>query len=93
MMASRQTDMTSLGRESMELYAHNISALFGQLGLDNSDDAIEAFIIAHRPVPENLRLHEAEFWSSSQADFLHEAIDEDADWAEVVDILDTMLRA
>ena len=77
----------------MELYAHNLSSLFEQLGLNSSDEGIEAFLTAHRPIPGNIRLHEAEFWSSSQSDFLHEAIDDDADWAEIVDILDTMLRA
>ena len=40
-----------------------------------------------------LSLHEAPFWSASQADFLQQAIKEDADWALIVDELSVMLRA
>ncbi|NMU76583.1 DUF2789 family protein, partial [Vibrio parahaemolyticus] len=32
------------------------------------------------------------FWTMSQANFLKQAIEEDADWAELVDQLDVMLR-
>ena len=71
---------------------HNINALFEQLGLEDSDDAIENFIEAHKSIPANLKLHQADFWNASQAAFLQQAIDEDADWAEVVDQLDAMLR-
>ncbi|TBT33456.1 DUF2789 family protein, partial [Vibrio parahaemolyticus] len=35
---------------------------------------------------------EASFWTHSQAAFLKQAIEEDADWAELVDQLDVMLR-
>ena len=76
----------------MELQAHSLNALFDQLGLDDTDEAIEAFITSHKPVPGNLELHEAELWNSSQASFLKQAKDEDADWAEIVDQLDVMLR-
>lgn len=76
----------------METNFHNLVALFEQLGLDSTNEAIAAFIDKNRPVPDNLALHEAEFWSASQAAFLQEAIDEDADWAEVVDELNVLLR-
>jgi hypothetical protein len=36
--------------------------------------------------------HQASFWTQAQASFLREAIEEDADWAELVDQLDVMLR-
>lgn len=77
----------------MELPVHTMHTLFEQLGLDSSDEAIAAFISAHKPLPKGQHLHEAGFWNSSQAAFLKQSIEEDADWAEVVDSLDTQLRA
>lgn len=71
---------------------HNLVSLFEQLGLDSTNEGIAAFIDKNRPVPGNLALHEAEFWNTSQAAFLEEAIDKDADWAEVVDELNLLLR-
>ena len=71
---------------------HPLSSLFKQLGLDNNDEAIEAFVAAHRPLAASTELHEADFWNSSQAEFLRQEKAEDADWAEVVDQLDAMLR-
>jgi len=76
----------------MESPTHNINSLFGQLGLINSDQAINDFVEQHKPVPHDTPLYKAKFWSESQAAFLHEAIEEDADWAEIVDHLDAMLR-
>jgi hypothetical protein len=37
-------------------------------------------------------LDQADFWSSSQAVFLKEALEEDADWVEAVNELDVRLR-
>ncbi|MGS2719020.1 DUF2789 domain-containing protein [Paraglaciecola aestuariivivens] len=71
---------------------HTINALFEQLGLDSSDQAIEAFIAKHSPLPAQTKLYQAEFWNSSQQSFLQQMKEEDADWAEIVDQLDAMLR-
>jgi len=38
-------------------------------------------------------LAEAPFWSSGQAAFISEALSADSDWAEMVDQLNTCLRA
>ncbi len=76
----------------MELPIHSLASLFGQLGLDSTDEAIENFISSNNPLPGNVELHNADFWSASQASFLKQAKDEDADWAEIVDQLDAMLR-
>jgi hypothetical protein len=76
----------------MEPPVHSINALFDQLGLEDNDAAIEQFIEQHRPVSAGVALHEASFWSRSQAEFLKQAIEQDADWSEVVDQLDAMLR-
>jgi hypothetical protein len=78
--------------EIMETPMHSLVSLFAQLGLDNTDEAIDSFVSKNGPLPGNVQLDEADFWSPSQASFLKEAIDEDADWAEIVDQLDAMLR-
>jgi hypothetical protein len=76
----------------METPIHSLTSLFDQMGLHSTDEAIETFINDHRPLPGNIELHEADFWSASQACFLKEEKDEDADWAEIVDQLDALLR-
>jgi hypothetical protein len=76
----------------METPIHSLNSLFDQLGLDSTDQAIETFIDGHRPLAGNIELHEADFWSASQASFLKEERDEDADWAEIVDQLNALLR-
>jgi len=76
----------------VETFDHSLASLFDQLGLDSTDQAIEGFIKRHAPLPGDLALHDADFWSASQASFIRQAKDEDADWAEIVDQLDAMLR-
>ena len=76
----------------MEAPIHSMTSLFDQLGLDSTDQAIETFIDDHRPLQGNIELHEADFWSASQASFLKQEKDEDADLAEIVDQLDALLR-
>ncbi len=75
----------------MDTSSHSMPALFAQLGLSNSDTAIENFI-QNNHLPANIPLANAAFWSAGQAQFIREAIVEDADWAEVVDHLDAQLR-
>lgn len=76
----------------MYLPTHSIHSLFDQLGLDSSDEAINAFVTKHGSLSANVKLHQADFWSEAQGAFLQQMIDEDADWAEVVDELDAKLR-
>ena len=76
----------------MENPQHSLPALFKQLGLADDPISIDQFIASHSPLKPELHLAEAFFWSKSQAQFLREEILEDADWAEVVDQLDVMLR-
>ncbi len=76
----------------MEPPVHSLVSLFKQLGMDNTTQAIENFIQESRPLPGHLELHEAEFWSESQAAFLREAIEKDSDWSEVVDELNALLH-
>ncbi|MFW8590137.1 DUF2789 domain-containing protein [Glaciecola sp. 2405UD65-10] len=70
----------------------SMTNLFGQLGLGSSDEAIETFIAEHKGLNKGQYLHEAPFWSNSQAAFLQGAIKEDADWAEVIDQLNLRLH-
>jgi hypothetical protein len=71
---------------------YTLNTLFAQLGLDDSDEAIEKFIASSCPIPESVPLHAAPCWSRGQSDLLREAIANDADWAEVVDQLNALLR-
>jgi hypothetical protein len=76
----------------MDMSAHDLNSLFAQLGLPSEPSSIESFIRTHSPLPPAVRLSEAPFWTPSQAAFLREEILQDADWAEVVDGLNEMLR-
>lgn len=76
----------------MEQPIHNLMLLFGQLGLDNTEKDIESFLNTNAPVPSEVALHDAKFWNKAQVSFLKEAIEDDADWAEVVDELNALLR-
>ncbi|MFC6634768.1 DUF2789 domain-containing protein [Microbulbifer taiwanensis] len=70
---------------------HSLNDLFAQLGLDSEDAAIEAFLDRHHLSGQE-QLSEAPFWSDGQRRFLKEAIQDDSDWCEAVDELDTLLR-
>ncbi|HJW26828.1 MAG TPA: DUF2789 domain-containing protein [Rhodocyclaceae bacterium] len=77
----------------MDTAIHTMNDLFAQLGLPAEDGEIDRFIAAHNPVPEGVRLHEADFWSPAQADFLREEVSEDSEWAELIEHLNVQLRA
>jgi Protein of unknown function (DUF2789) len=78
---------------AMENPVHALSDLFRQLGLPDDAPAIERFIASHRPLAPRVALADAPFWNASQSGFLCEQIAADADWAEIVDMLDARLRA
>lgn len=77
----------------MERPVHSLNNLFAQLGQATDEIAIAQFIKSHSPLPAEVRLHEASFWSSAQAAFLQEALMDDADWAEAADELNRRLHA
>ena len=77
----------------MERHIHSMSNLFAQLGQPSDDAAIAQFIKMHGSLASSVPLHEAPFWSPAQTDFLREAVLNDADWAEVVEALNTELHA
>ena len=74
----------------MDTVERNLNALLEQLGLPSGAYALESFVAQHRPLRAEIPLAEAEFWTPAQ--FLREAIETDAEWAEVVDELDALLR-
>jgi hypothetical protein len=77
----------------MDLSRHSLEDLFAQLGLSATAEDIRRFVTRHRPLDDRVALADAKFWTPAQAQFLREEIGEDADWAEVVDQLNLMLRA
>lgn len=76
----------------MQTSANSLNTLFTQLGLDDSDEAIDKFIREHAPIPATVTLSEAPCWNESQRKLLAESIANDADWTQVVDQLDALLR-
>lgn len=76
----------------MENTIHALSDLFCQLGLPDDAPSIEQFIATHRSLPSHVALADATFWTEAQSQFLREEVSNDADWAEIIDMLDTRLR-
>ncbi|MEC9388300.1 MAG: DUF2789 domain-containing protein [Pseudomonadota bacterium] len=76
----------------MDTSKHTLSTLFEQLGLPSGQAEIENFIARHSPLPSEVAIQDAPFWSESQSHFLEEGLEEDSDWAEVIDELDALLR-
>jgi len=76
----------------MEHSFHSFSELFKQLGLGSNNQEIEDFLREHVPLPTEVLLSDAPFWSPAQAAFLREARESDSDWSEVVDALNVALR-
>ena len=71
---------------------HRFTELFLQLGLPSDVDGIKHFLDSHSPLDSSIRLENAAFWTQAQSTLLREEILKDADWAEVVDQLNTALR-
>ncbi len=76
----------------MELPNPDMATLFAQLGLDNDPASIDAFIAEHYPLPDEVKVSEAPFWSASQRALLKDEIMGDADWAPIVDELNVRLH-
>ncbi len=70
---------------------YNMNELFAQLGLDNSDEAIDKFI-AENQLAKDEELKKAHIWTDSQRMFLEEEWKKDAAWVEVIDELNVRLH-
>ena len=75
----------------MDISPHSLNTLFQQLGLPAADSEVESFFARHK-LDHDTRLVDADFWTEAQVAFLSEALEDDADWAEIVDQLDARLR-
>lgn len=71
--------------------AHSIKTLFEQLGLPSTESGIQTFLHNHQ-LHGKETIENASFWNASQATFIRDAKENDANWAVVVDELDAMLR-
>lgn len=76
----------------MDTSKHNLSTLFDQLGLASGASDIEDFVTRHSPLPSEVAIQDAPFWSESQSHFLEEGLEDDSDWAELIDELDALMR-
>lgn len=76
----------------MDSHLHRMSDLFAQLGLPTTPEAIQAFIETNRAQVAHVALPDAPFWTASQAAFLRDQVQNDADWAGVIDRLDAAFR-
>ena len=72
----------------METPVHDLTALLDQLGLNSLD----SLLAQHAPLPESIALADAPFWTPAPAALLREQLVADADWAELIDQLDLLLR-
>lgn len=77
----------------MERSPHDMNSLFAQLGEASDAQSIARFISSHAPLDGDVQLHEATFWTVSQAGFLREATLDDAEWAVIIDALNSELHA
>jgi hypothetical protein len=76
----------------MEQSQHELSDLFLQLGLPNDEAGIRRFCAEHK-LAEQEKLPDAKFWTVAQAQFLRESWQQDADWAVLIDRLNTSLHS
>ena len=56
----------------MDAPFHQFSDLFAQLGLPSDESDIRAFIAKHSPLPQNVELWDAAFWTPAQASLLRD---------------------
>jgi hypothetical protein len=76
----------------MDSTYHHFEELFDQLGLPSDTCSIKFFIAQNSPLKNGIRLEDAPCWTPSQATFLHEKMQLDANWTGVVDQLNVALR-
>lgn len=74
----------------MDTGHHDLPALFAQLGLPDDPDSIDRFIAAH-PLGAGEHVAKATWWTASQSRFLKDALVQDAEWVEAVDLLAALM--
>ena len=88
----RRAGKNTEGINTMDSTYHRFTELFQQLGLASDTRSIQEFLARHSPLHPSIRLENAAVWSEAQSSLLRDEILLDADWAEVVDQLNTALR-
>ena len=76
----------------MDTTSNDLSHLFKQLGLPHDQEGIDDFVLQNK-LEKHTLIIDADCWNSGQKAFLKEALLEDAQWSEVIDQLDVMMRA
>ena len=76
----------------MESNHTKMQDLFAQLGLANDQASIDKFVSDNGGLARKTHIENAAFWSKPQAEFIKNALAEDAEWAELIDQLNTLLR-
>jgi len=76
----------------MEKMNHSFTEMFKQLGLPCEAAEIAAFIAQHKPLPPDVQIEDATFWTDGQREFIREQLASDSDWSEWVDRLSLALR-
>ena len=75
----------------MDTSKHNLYTLFEQLGLPSDDASIERFA-RHYRLQNGQNLSQAQFWTEAQASFLRDAYEQDAEWSNALDELNSLIR-
>ncbi len=70
---------------------YTMNDLFAQLGLDNSDEAIESFI-KNNQLGKDESLKDSDIWNEKQRMFLQEEWKRDAVWVEIIDELNVRMH-
>jgi hypothetical protein len=71
---------------------HHFNDLFAQLGLADDATSIADFLTKHTAMATGMRLPDAPYWTPAQAQFLRESLQQDSDWAGLVDQLSKALQ-
>lgn len=70
---------------------YNMNDLFAQLGMDNSDEAIDQFI-DNNQLAKDEELVNSDIWTEKQRMFLQEEWKKDAVWVEIIDDLNVRMH-
>lgn len=79
-------------KSGMNVTTPTLEVLFEQLGLPADQDSIDSFINSHKGLADSIHIEDAPFWTNAQASFINGALNEDAEWAEIIDQLNSRLR-
>jgi hypothetical protein len=69
-----------------------LSDLFAQLGLSSDPQSMSEFVQKNAGLPAEIKIENADIWTKQQSDFLRTALAEDAEWAELIDQLNSLLH-